>query len=44
VLRDGLAITGVSANYLDLWLGIAILFAMTVTVYVGRFRKGQGLG
>jgi len=44
VLRDGLVITGVSANYLDLWLGLAILFAMTVTVYVGRFRRRQGLG
>jgi simple sugar transport system permease protein len=44
VLRDGLAITGVNAYYLDLWLGLAILFAMTVTIYVGKFRKGQGLG
>jgi simple sugar transport system permease protein len=44
VLRDGLAITGVNAYYLDLWLGLAVLFAMTVTVYVGRIRQGQGLG
>jgi simple sugar transport system permease protein len=42
VLNDGLTIKGVSANYLDLYLGIAILIAMTVNVYVQRVRKGSG--
>jgi simple sugar transport system permease protein len=44
VLRDGLTIQGVSADYLDFILGIAILFAMVINVYIGRVRKGQGLG
>jgi simple sugar transport system permease protein len=44
VLRDGLTIQGVSADYLDFILGIAILVAMVINVYIGRVRKGQGLG
>jgi simple sugar transport system permease protein len=44
VLRDGLTIQGVSADYLDFILGIAILAAMMINVYVGRVRKGQGHG
>jgi simple sugar transport system permease protein len=44
VLRDGLTIQGVSADYLDFILGIAILVAMMINVYVGRVRKGQGHG
>jgi simple sugar transport system permease protein len=44
VLRDGLTIEGVSASYLDFILGIAILVAMVINAYVGRVRKGSGLG
>ena len=42
ILNDGLVIKGVNANYLDLYLGIAILIAMTVNVYVQRVRTGSG--
>ncbi len=44
VLNDGLVIKGVSANYLDLYLGLAILIAMLVNVYISRVRKGSGRG
>jgi simple sugar transport system permease protein len=44
VLRDGLTIEGVNADYLDFILGIAILVAMVINVYVGRVRKGSGFG
>ena len=44
ILQDGLNIKGVSANYLDLYLGIAILIAMAFNVYVSRVRKGSGRG
>jgi simple sugar transport system permease protein len=44
VLHDGLIIKGVSADYLDLYLGLAILIAMSVNVYVQRVRTGSGLG
>ena len=44
VLHDGLIITGVSANYEFLYLGIAILIAMTVNTYVSRIRTGSGHG
>jgi simple sugar transport system permease protein len=44
VLRDGLTIDGVSADYLDFILGIAIIVAMVVNVYVGRVRRGSGRG
>jgi simple sugar transport system permease protein len=43
VLRDGLTIEGVNADYLDFILGIAILVAMIVNVYVGRVRRGSGV-
>jgi simple sugar transport system permease protein len=42
VLRDGLTIQGVNADYLDFILGVAILLAMVVNIYVGRVRKGSG--
>jgi simple sugar transport system permease protein len=38
VLQDGLAIKGVNADYLEFYLGLAILFAMLVNVYLGRVR------
>jgi simple sugar transport system permease protein len=44
VLNDGLVIKGVGANYLDLYLGLAILIAMLVNVYISRVRKGSGRG
>jgi len=44
VLRDGLTLEGVNADYLDFILGVAILFAMVINVYVARVRKGSGFG
>jgi simple sugar transport system permease protein len=44
VLNFGLVLKGVNANYEDLYLGIAILIAMTVNVYVQRVRTGSGRG
>jgi simple sugar transport system permease protein len=44
ILQDGLAIKGVNANYLDFYLGLAILLAMGINVYVGRARRRSGLG
>jgi simple sugar transport system permease protein len=44
ILRDGLIIQGVNANYLFFYLGLAIFVAMTVNVYVQRVRTGSGLG
>ncbi len=42
ILHDGLIIKGVNANYLDLYLGLAILIAMSLNVYVQRVRTGSG--
>jgi simple sugar transport system permease protein len=44
VLHDGLIIKGVSADYLDLYLGLAIILVMSINVYVQRVRTGSGLG
>lgn len=44
ILNEGLVIKGVNANYLDLYLGLAILIAMLVNVYISRVRKGSGRG
>ena len=43
ILRDGLVLQGVNADYLDFILGIAILGAMVINVYVGRVRRGSGV-
>jgi len=40
VLRDGLTLKGVDAEYLDLILGLAILLAMAIGVRVSRLRTG----
>ena len=40
ILRDGFTIQGVSAFTFDLILGVAILVAMVINVYVGRLRTG----
>jgi simple sugar transport system permease protein len=44
VLRDGLIIKGVNADYLSFYLGLAIIVAMAANTYVGRVRKGSGVG
>ena len=44
ILRDGLTLEGINADYLDFILGLAILVAMVINVYVGRVRKGSGRG
>ncbi len=44
VLRDGLVLEGVNADYLDFILGVAILLAMCINMYVGRVRRGSGHG
>jgi simple sugar transport system permease protein len=44
ILKDGLILQGVSANYLLFYLGLAIVLAMTINVYVQRVRRGHGSG
>ena len=44
ILHDGLILKGVSANYLNLYLGIAILIAMAANTFVARVRTGSGRG
>jgi simple sugar transport system permease protein len=44
ILTEGLTIKGVNANYLDLYLGIAILIAMSLNVVIRRVRTGSGHG
>lgn len=41
VLQDGLILQGVNANYKLFYLGLAIIVAMTVNVYVQRVRRGH---
>jgi simple sugar transport system permease protein len=43
ILRDGLVLQGVNADYLDFILGVAIIVAMIINVYVGRVRRGSGV-
>src|SRR5512132_3596562 len=43
ILRDGLTLEGVNADYLDFILGVGILVAMIINVYVGRVRRGSGV-
>ena len=43
ILRDGLTLEGVNADYLDFILGIAIIAAMIINVYVGRVRRKSGV-
>ncbi len=44
VVHDGLIIKGVSADYLDLYIGLAIILVMSINVFVQRARTGSGLG
>jgi simple sugar transport system permease protein len=41
VLKDGLVLQGVNADYLLFYTGLAIIIAMTVNVYVQRARRGH---
>ena len=41
VLNDGLILKGVNADYQLFYLGLAIILAMTVNVYVQRVRRGS---
>jgi simple sugar transport system permease protein len=43
ILRDGLVLQGVNADYLDFILGIAILVAMMINIYIGRVRRRSGV-
>jgi simple sugar transport system permease protein len=42
ILQDGLVVKGVSATYEDLYIGIAIIIAMSIYVLVRRVRLGSG--
>jgi simple sugar transport system permease protein len=44
ILKEGLILQGVNANYLLFYTGLAVIVAMTANVYVGRVRRGQGSG
>ncbi|MGZ4198168.1 MAG: ABC transporter permease [Solirubrobacteraceae bacterium] len=44
ILHDGLILKGVNANYVYLYVGIAILIAMTMNTWVARVRTGSGRG
>jgi simple sugar transport system permease protein len=41
ILKDGLILQGVNANYLLFYTGLAVIVAMAANVYVGRARRGQ---
>jgi simple sugar transport system permease protein len=41
ILKDGLILQGVQANYLLFYTGLAVIVAMTANVFVGRARRGQ---
>lgn len=42
ILQDGLTLKSVPATYEYLWLGIAVIIAMTINVLVRRVRVGSG--
>jgi simple sugar transport system permease protein len=42
ILQDGLIVKQVSATYEDLYIGIAVIIAMTIYVVVRRVRVGSG--
>jgi len=41
ILKDGLILQGVQANYLLFYTGLAVIIAMAANVYVGRVRRGH---
>jgi simple sugar transport system permease protein len=44
ILKEGLILQGINANYLLFYTGLAVIVAMTANVFVGRARRGQGRG
>jgi simple sugar transport system permease protein len=44
ILKDGLILQGVNANYLLFYSGLAIILAAAVSVYVTRARRGHSSG
>lgn len=44
ILNDGLILKGVNADYQLFYLGLAIIIAMTINVYVQRVRRGSRSG
>ena len=44
ILKEGLILQGVNANYLLFYTGLAVIVAMTANVYVGRVRRGHSSG
>jgi len=41
ILKDGLILQGINANYLLFYTGLAIVIAMTANVFVARARRGN---
>jgi simple sugar transport system permease protein len=44
VIYDGLIFKSVSSNYEFLYVGLAILIAMSINIYIARYRTRSGLG
>jgi simple sugar transport system permease protein len=44
ILKDGLVLKGVNADYLLFYIGLAIIVAMAVNVNVQRARRGHSGG
>ena len=44
ILKDGLILQGVNANYLLFYTGLAIVVAMSANVFVSRARRGHASG
>jgi simple sugar transport system permease protein len=44
ILKEGLILQGINANYLLFYTGLAVIVAMTANVYVGRVRRGHASG
>ena len=44
ILNDGLILKGVNADYQLFYLGLAIIIAMSINVYVQRVRRGSRVG
>jgi simple sugar transport system permease protein len=44
ILKDGMILQGVNANYLLFYFGLAIVLAMSINVYVQRVRRGGHRG
>jgi simple sugar transport system permease protein len=44
ILRDGLTLEGIDAEYLDVMLGVAILGAMALSIRIERLRVGRAGG